>query len=68
MALPDMVDLVNPDSIEVRISRDTKTIWINDGGMCLLRATHVENMSVVIEGGNEAPLTWRAGKFINLEG
>ena len=33
----EMTDIISPDSVEVKISDDRSTLWVNVDGVCVLR-------------------------------
>lgn len=37
-----MVDVRGPKAVDIQISTDKKTIWINIDGICFFRCTHIE--------------------------
>ena len=38
-----MKDISDPDNLEVQISGDKKTLWINVDGICVFRASRIKN-------------------------
>lgn len=51
MNLPEMVDVTAPGCVQVQISKDGRTLWINVDGVCRLRCCRVAALEV--EDGRE---------------
>jgi hypothetical protein len=45
---PEMLDLLDPVDLEVKIRSDGKVLWINVNGICRLRA-RVKNLELIDE-------------------
>lgn len=39
-----MLDITKPEQVEVHISSDAKTLWVNVGEVCVLRACRIETL------------------------
>ena len=42
-----MIDLINPEYVEVEISEQAKILWVNVDGECVLRACRVGNFKLI---------------------
>ena len=43
---PPMVDISNPDRVEITVDADGKTVWVNVGGVCRLRACKISSLAI----------------------
>jgi len=41
-----MLDITSPKIVEIQISHDSKTVWINVDGICRLRACRIQNLKL----------------------
>lgn len=39
-----MIDVTSPELVEVVISEDSKTLWINVDGICMFRACRIKEL------------------------
>jgi hypothetical protein len=42
----ELVDITAPKHVEVRVSHNGKTVWVNVNGICLLRACRISHLAV----------------------
>jgi hypothetical protein len=42
-----MIDIARPEHVEVHISADAKTLWVNVDGTCRLRAGRIESLTLI---------------------
>jgi len=45
----EMQDITAPETVEIQIRSDAKTIWINIDGICRLRACRIKNLILIDE-------------------
>jgi len=45
----NMIDITAPETVEIQIRSDAKTIWINIDGICRLRACRIKNLVLIDE-------------------
>lgn len=43
----DLVDITAPQVVEVEMSADRKTLWVNINGKCALRCCQIENLEII---------------------
>lgn len=43
-----MID-INNGSVDIRIRKDGKVVWVNIGGVCMLRCSDIKNDVVIID-------------------
>lgn len=41
-----MIDITEPQEVEVLIREDHKTLWINVDGVCRLRVSHISKLQI----------------------
>jgi hypothetical protein len=56
-----MVDISRPYEVEVHISQDAKTLWVNVDGVCRLRAGRIETLVLLNDstGVNEVCIAYQ---------
>ena len=45
-----MQDITAPKVVQVQVSKDGNTIWVNVNGICEFRACNIEYLSVDVKG------------------
>ena len=46
-SLPPMLDLASPEQIDIHYSHDTRKLWMNVNGQCVVRAQNIQALAVV---------------------
>jgi len=49
VVIKEMQDITAPETVEIQIRSDAKTIWINIDGICRLRACRIKNLVLIDE-------------------
>lgn len=45
-AVKEMIDITAPEVVEILIKHDSKVIWINIDGVCMLRACRIKYLEI----------------------
>lgn len=43
----ELQDITAPENLEIQIRNDSKVVWINIDGVCVFRASRIQNLTLI---------------------